>query len=217
MQRSILLFTILIGSKAGTMFELARALDDGVAALKKQASNSIGLNAGCELFIAFVTLFPHASDVCSHSFHFFIDPSLNSPRLNSDLQNFIDLKAELIREGQIYATEAGTYRRKIAELAVGFIKDGSVVHYISPGLHFSRLIKYIPIDFDPLIFQSCNADSPSCTQTEKDLRCSSLFCCLAEILTIVTFFLLDEVFVTEARPRGLGYVFYFKTSSCKFT
>lgn len=42
-------------------------------------------------------------------------------------QNFTDLKKELIRHGQTYATEALTYRKKIAELAFGFIKDGSVV------------------------------------------------------------------------------------------
>lgn len=41
-------------------------------------------------------------------------------------QNFSDLKAELIRQGQGYAAEALTYRNKIAELALGFIKDGSV-------------------------------------------------------------------------------------------
>lgn len=48
---------------AGTMFELVKALHDGAADLTKQSSNPIGLNAGCELFIAFVTLFPHDSVV----------------------------------------------------------------------------------------------------------------------------------------------------------
>ncbi len=42
-------------------------------------------------------------------------------------QNFVDLKRELIKQGQQYAAEALTYRQKIANLAVGFIKDGSVV------------------------------------------------------------------------------------------
>jgi hypothetical protein len=50
------------------MFELVKALNDGAETLKNQASNSISLNAGCELFIAFVTLFPHDSAVC----HFFV-------------------------------------------------------------------------------------------------------------------------------------------------
>lgn len=45
------------------MFELVQELNDGANALKKRISNHISLNAGCELFIAFVTLFPHESDV----------------------------------------------------------------------------------------------------------------------------------------------------------
>lgn len=45
------------------MFELVQALNDGAEVLKKRITNSISLNAGCELFIAFVTLFPHESDV----------------------------------------------------------------------------------------------------------------------------------------------------------
>jgi translation initiation factor eIF-2B subunit alpha len=49
--------------EAGTMFELVKALNDGSKALKEGTPNSISLNAGCELFIAFVTLFPHDSDV----------------------------------------------------------------------------------------------------------------------------------------------------------
>lgn len=48
---------------AGTMFELVRALNDGAETLKKRVPNPIGLTAGCELFIGFVTLFPHESAV----------------------------------------------------------------------------------------------------------------------------------------------------------
>jgi hypothetical protein len=50
-------------SLAGTMFELVKALNDGAKALKASTSNPISLNAGCELFIAFVTLLPHDSAV----------------------------------------------------------------------------------------------------------------------------------------------------------
>ncbi|KAJ6630772.1 hypothetical protein B0H10DRAFT_1982894 [Mycena sp. CBHHK59/15] len=71
-------------STAGTMFELVKALNEGADSLKRHSSNPISLNAGCELFIAFVTLFPHDS-------------------------------------------AALTYRTKIAELALDFIKDDSVV------------------------------------------------------------------------------------------
>ncbi|KAG5654534.1 hypothetical protein H0H81_001175 [Sphagnurus paluster] len=85
------------------MFELVKALNDGAEVLKTRSSNPISLNAGCELFIAFVTLFPH------------------------DSVNFADLKTKLVRQGQQYAAEALGYRKKIAELAVGFIKDGSVI------------------------------------------------------------------------------------------
>lgn len=52
-----------VESIAGTMFELVKELKDGAEALKKQSSNPISLNAGCELFIEFVTLFPHETAV----------------------------------------------------------------------------------------------------------------------------------------------------------
>lgn len=48
---------------AGTMFELVQALHGGAEVLRKQFSNAISINAGCELFIAFVTLFPHEASV----------------------------------------------------------------------------------------------------------------------------------------------------------
>jgi len=54
----------------------------------------------------------------------------------SFVQNFTDLKKELIQHGQNYATEALTYRKKIAELAFGFIKDGSVVRPSNPEFCF---------------------------------------------------------------------------------
>ena len=56
-------------------------------------------------------------------------------------QNFTDLKKELIQHGQTYATEALTYRKKIAELAFGFIKDGSVVRYVYPILSYVFLFE----------------------------------------------------------------------------
>jgi hypothetical protein len=46
------------------MFELVNALHEGEKSPKSQVSNSIGVGAGCELFIEFVTLFPHDSAVC---------------------------------------------------------------------------------------------------------------------------------------------------------
>jgi hypothetical protein len=62
------------------MFELVRALNDGAETLKKRVPNLIGLTAGCELFIGFVTLFPHESAVSLSvnlvSIHLPIDPWL---------------------------------------------------------------------------------------------------------------------------------------------
>ncbi|KAI0374795.1 nagb/rpia/CoA transferase-like protein [Pilatotrama ljubarskyi] len=93
----------IVNSNAGTMFELVQALNDGAEELKRRSPNPISLNAGCELFIAFVTLFPHESD------------------------NFAELKKELEQQGRKYAAEAISFRHKIAELALGFIKDDSVI------------------------------------------------------------------------------------------
>jgi translation initiation factor eIF-2B subunit alpha len=47
------------------MFELVQALNEGASTLKNQTLNPIGLNAGCELFTAFVTSSPHDSAVRS--------------------------------------------------------------------------------------------------------------------------------------------------------
>ncbi|KAI0062290.1 nagb/rpia/CoA transferase-like protein [Artomyces pyxidatus] len=136
---AILSLTELITqSDAGTMFELVKALNDGAEALKKRVHNPIGLNAGSELFIAFVTLFPHES------------------------ASFSELKTELVRQGQIYATEALLFRPKIAELALGFIKDDSIILTHS----YSRVVMQTLL------------------HAHKRKRIS--------------------VYVTEARPRGLG-------------
>ncbi|KAI6036609.1 hypothetical protein BKA83DRAFT_4165300 [Pisolithus microcarpus] len=101
---AILALTELVQrSDAGTMFELVKALNDGAKVLNERTPNPISLNAGCELFIAFVTLFPHDSD------------------------SFSDLKKELVKQGQKYANEALTYRQKIARLTLEFIKDDSII------------------------------------------------------------------------------------------
>lgn len=61
-QNSKIHFTSVL-STAGTMFELVQALRDGANALKSHYLNSISINAGCELFIEFVRLFPHETKV----------------------------------------------------------------------------------------------------------------------------------------------------------
>lgn len=128
----------IVKSNAGTMFELVQALNDGAEVLKKRTSNPISLNAGCELFIAFVTLFPHESD------------------------SFAELKTELVKQGRNYVEEAISFRDKIAELALGFIKDDSVILTHS----YSRVVM------------------KALLHAHKTKRIS--------------------VYVTEARPRGLG-------------
>lgn len=46
------------------MFELVKELKDGAETLKERYyANPISINAGCELFIEFVTLFPHETAV----------------------------------------------------------------------------------------------------------------------------------------------------------
>ncbi|KAJ7046753.1 hypothetical protein C8F04DRAFT_1061621 [Mycena alexandri] len=136
---AILTLTELCASStAGTMFELVKALNEGADALNQSSTNAISLNAGCELFIAFVTLFPH------------------------DSASFSDLKMELVKQGETYVRQALTYRQKIGELAVDFIKDDSVILTHS----YSRVV------METLLL------------AHRSKRIS--------------------VFVTEARPRGLG-------------
>ncbi|KAN0077313.1 hypothetical protein V8E55_011168 [Tylopilus felleus] len=140
---AILALTELVErSDAGTMFELVKALNDGARVLSQRSPNPISLNAGCELFIAFVTLFPHDSD------------------------SFSDLKTELVKQGRKYATEALTYREKIADLALGFIKDDSIILTHS----YSRVVM------------------KTLLRAHERKRIS--------------------VYVTEARPRGLGLQTY---------
>jgi len=103
---------LLTCSDAGTMFELVQALNDGAESLKKRVPNPIGLTAGCELFIGFVTLFPHES------------------------ANFSELKREIVHQGKSYTSHAVNFRSKIAELTLGFIKDDSVILTHS----FSRVV-----------------------------------------------------------------------------
>lgn len=125
-------------SDVGTVFELVTALRDAADALQGDSPTPLSTAAGCELFIAFV----------SHLHH--------------DSPNFADLKQELVKHGRKYAAEALAYRSKIAELALGFIKDGSVILTHS----YSRVV------LGALLL------------AHKSKRIS--------------------VFVTEARPRGLG-------------
>lgn len=133
---------LVTSSDAGTMFELVRALNDGAETLKKRVPNPIGLTAGCELFIGFVTLFPHES------------------------ASFSEIKREIVHQGKGYTSQAIHFRTKIAELALGFIKDDSVILTHS----YSRVV------------------TQALLHAHSRKRIS--------------------VYVTEARPRGLGLKTY---------
>ena len=77
------------------------------------------------------------------------------------MESFSELKTELVRQGRNYASEAVNYRAKIAELALGFIKDDSVVSSIDV-VHF--LIYLIPhSDTHTFLFSSSHANSFTCT------------------------------------------------------
>ncbi|KAJ3733031.1 hypothetical protein DFJ43DRAFT_273508 [Lentinula guzmanii] len=144
-------------SNAGTMFELLTELKGAAEALSRQSLNPIGLKAGCELFIEFITLFPH------------------------DAASFSELKTELIRQGQRYAEQALAYRAKIAELAFDFIKDDSVV---SSGFMFIDWHDEIDLHIQILTHSYSRVVLQTLLVAHKRKRIS--------------------VFVTEARPRGMG-------------
>lgn len=103
-------------------------------------------------------------------------------------QSFANLKTKLIQQGQQYATEALTYRRKIAELAVGFIKDGSVVSFASGHNNLNGLLMPELIDSHTLLFKSGHANIIASPRTETDLRSYSfVFSNWIDLLSIFGF------------------------------
>ncbi|KAH6918610.1 translation initiation factor eif-2b alpha subunit [Coprinopsis sp. MPI-PUGE-AT-0042] len=145
-------------SDVGTVFELVTALRDAADALKDDSTTPLSTAAGCELFIGFV----------SHLHH--------------DSPNFADLKQELVKHGRKYAAEALAYRSKIAELALGFIKDGSVILTHS----YSRVV------LGALLL------------AHKSKRISGMSPSFPVLLSLPPDHFSRLVFVTEARPRGSG-------------
>lgn len=145
------------------MFELVKALNDGAEALRKRVPNPIGLNAGCELFIAFVTLFPHESTVCIRLPH--VSRVLHTYILR---KSFSALKTELVSQGKKYVSEALTYRSKIAELALGFIKDDSVASIVFFCVDLARYSN-ARSDIDAFVFPGGYENSASCPQTQANI------------------------------------------------
>jgi translation initiation factor eIF-2B subunit alpha len=157
------------------MFELASTLKDGARELNEMETNSISLNAGCELFIAFVTLSTHEADVSlfARFFNLFFF-------VNSRVESFSDLKTELVKQGQKYVSEAVRYSDKIAELANGFVKDGSVVCTFFYSMLIAQLRQILTHSHSRVVMKAL-------IHAHKRKRIS--------------------VYVTEARPRGLGCAF----------
>lgn len=48
---------------AGTTAELVNETFEALSELKRRTPGSVSVQAGCDLFIAFMTLFPHEADV----------------------------------------------------------------------------------------------------------------------------------------------------------
>ncbi|KIP09129.1 hypothetical protein PHLGIDRAFT_18738 [Phlebiopsis gigantea 11061_1 CR5-6] len=133
---------LIQASNAGTTAELVNETFEALSELKRRTPGSVSVQAGCDLFIAFMTLFPHEADTLSA------------------------LKAELVTQGQKYVAEALSYRDKIAQFTLGFIKDDSVILTHS----YSRVVMKALLN------------------AHKTKRIS--------------------VYVTEARPNGLGLKTY---------
>ena len=104
------------------MFELSGVLDKGTQQLTDRVPNSIGLNAGCELFNLFVTVATHDLGVCTSS-----RPPKSRRYIALLPQSLSDFKDKLVQQGNRYITEAASYSEKIAGFTNGFVKDGSVV------------------------------------------------------------------------------------------
>ena len=83
-------------------------------------------------------------------------------------QSIADLKTKLANQGKKYTAEALSYRDRIAELTLGFIKDDSVVRL--------RLYSSQPMvsdlrgtDFDAFIFSRGDESSVARSQNEADI------------------------------------------------
>lgn len=70
------------------------------------------------------------------------------------------MKLELVRQGQKYAAEALTYRDKIANLALGFIKDDSVVCFPRASSLYDPSCQRE--DPDSFLFESRDEDPTPC-------------------------------------------------------
>ncbi|KIO34450.1 hypothetical protein M407DRAFT_64447 [Tulasnella calospora MUT 4182] len=114
----LVLTEVVANSKAATMYELVEGLKDAAAVLKSKYSNQVGLTAGCDLFIRYVT-------TARQDFS----------------RDFSHHKAELVRQGKEYAETAQSSRDKIAEHAFGFIKEDAILTHSYSRVVMQALLK----------------------------------------------------------------------------
>ena len=74
---------------------------------------------------------------------------------------FAELKKELELQGRKYAAEAITFRDKIAELALGFIKDDSVVSTLT-NAHLAAADPLVRVDPHSLPLPCCSQGIAPC-------------------------------------------------------
>lgn len=77
------------------------------------------------------------------------------------------MKLELVRQGQKYAAEALTYRDKIASLALGFIKDDSVVCFPRASSLYDPSCQRE--DPDSFLFESRDEDPAPCPREKENI------------------------------------------------
>lgn len=88
--------------------------------------------------------------------------------LTQRMQNFSALKKELEQEGRKYAREAISFRDKIAELTLGFIKDDSVVSKLV-GVTGADAYRSMRVDPYPFLLTCGVEGTASCPQDEAHI------------------------------------------------
>ncbi|KTW27120.1 translation initiation factor eIF2B subunit alpha [Pneumocystis jirovecii RU7] len=89
-------------TKANTLSEFTKILQEGSLILKSSVANYISVSAGCDLFLRFVTRSLNDADVESCKHH-------------------------LVSNGKLFVERARKSRDKIASIGVKFIRDGIVI------------------------------------------------------------------------------------------
>jgi translation initiation factor eIF-2B subunit alpha len=164
------------------MFELVQALNQGAQSLRNRFTNSISLNAGCELFIAFVTLFPHEHDVRPCIRHLL----LKRPYTNITIPELPRSKSGARKARPKICTGGTLLSRKNRRLGLRFHQRWLGRTYIMLRLAKSKCESLINVCSKILTHSYSRVVMQALLLAHKRKRIS--------------------VYVTEARPRGLGYI-----------